>query len=63
MLLITGEHADRERSNGTRVGNKCAGAVDGFNDSEAKDETVTPYAPSEPLVVTTVTPEANRPAA
>ena len=35
----------------------------GFNDREAKDETVTPYAPSEPLVVTTVTPEANRPAA
>jgi len=35
----------------------------GFNDREAKDETVTPYAPSGTLVVTTVTPEANRPAA
>jgi hypothetical protein len=35
----------------------------GLSDSEAKDETVTPYAPSEAFVVTTVTPEANRPAA
>jgi hypothetical protein len=30
----------------------------GFNDSEAKDDTVIPYAPSRALVVTTVTPEA-----
>ena len=35
----------------------------GFSDSEAKDDTVMPYAPSAALVVTTVTPEANRPAA
>ena len=28
-----------------------------------EDDTVTPYAPSAALVVTTVTPEANRPAA
>jgi hypothetical protein len=29
----------------------------------AKEDTVSPYAPPAPLVVTTVTPEANRPAA
>ena len=35
----------------------------GFNDSEAKDDTVIPYAASKAGVVTTVTPEAKRPAA
>jgi hypothetical protein len=37
----------------------------GINESEAKDDTVTvtPYAPAEAVVVTTVTPEAKRPAA
>jgi hypothetical protein len=39
------------------------GDQSGFSDSEAKDDTVTPYAPSAAVVVTTVTPEANRPAA
>ena len=35
----------------------------GFNDKDAKEETVIPYAPSEARVVTTVMPEAKCPAA